>query len=37
MKRFGSLKAIREASLEDLQQVSGISAAVAEQIKTTLG
>ena len=37
MKRFGSLKAIREATVEQLQEVQGVSAAVAEQIKSTLG
>lgn len=36
LKKFGSLKAIREASLEDLQQTPGISAPVAAQIKSVL-
>jgi len=36
LKKFGSVKAIREASLQDLQGVPGITAALAAQIKSTL-
>ncbi|MGI9254568.1 MAG: excinuclease ABC subunit UvrC [Thermomicrobiales bacterium] len=36
IKRFGSVKAIREASEAELQSVPGISAALAAQIKTGL-
>jgi excinuclease ABC subunit C len=36
MKRFGSLKAIQEAAVEDLLTVPGINRAVAEQIKASL-
>jgi excinuclease ABC subunit C len=36
IKRFGSVKAIREASEDELRTVPGISAALAAQIKTGL-
>ena len=36
IRRFGSLKAIREAGTEDLITVPGITRAVAEQIKAAL-
>jgi excinuclease ABC subunit C len=36
MKKFGSVKAIREASIDELQAVPGITATVAEQIKAAL-
>ncbi len=36
MRKFGSLKNIREASVEDLLQVDGINRSVAEAIKATL-
>ena len=36
MKHFGSVDAIREASVDDLLAVSGINRAVAEKIKTEL-
>jgi excinuclease ABC subunit C len=37
LKAFGSLKGIREASIEDLARVEGINVTLAEQIKSTLG
>jgi excinuclease ABC subunit C len=36
LKTFGSLKKIREASVEELCAVEGIGPALAEQIKTEL-
>jgi excinuclease ABC subunit C len=36
MRKFGSVKAIREASVEDLLQVEGINRSVAESIKASL-
>ncbi len=36
LKKFGSVKAIREASVEELLAVPGITAAVAAQIKSAL-
>lgn len=36
MRKFGSLKAIREASVEELLQVDGINRSVAESIKASL-
>jgi excinuclease ABC subunit C len=37
LRQFGSLQRIREASIDDLRQVPGISAALAAEIKHTLG
>jgi excinuclease ABC subunit C len=37
LKTFGSLKGIREASIEELTRVEGINQALAEQIKSTIG
>ncbi|MGC4190866.1 MAG: excinuclease ABC subunit UvrC [Thermomicrobiales bacterium] len=37
IRHFGSVKAIREASVEDLLAVEGVNRQVAEQIKATLG
>ena len=36
LARFGSLEAIRQASLEDLTAVPGIARSVAEQVKSSL-
>jgi excinuclease ABC subunit C len=36
LKEFGSVRSIREASIDQLTAVSGISAALAQQIKTNL-
>lgn len=36
IRAFGSVKAIREASIEELTAVEGVNAQVAEQIKATL-
>ena len=36
LQHFGSLEAIRQASLEDLTAVPGITRGVAEQVKSTL-
>jgi excinuclease ABC subunit C len=36
MRKFGSLKAIREASVEELAQVDGVNRSVAESIKANL-
>jgi excinuclease ABC subunit C len=37
LKTFGSLKGIREASIEELTRVEGINQALAEQIKSAIG
>ncbi|MGB3328984.1 MAG: helix-hairpin-helix domain-containing protein, partial [Thermomicrobiales bacterium] len=37
IRHFGSVKAIREATVEDLLGVEGVTRQVAEQIKATLG
>ena len=37
LKAFGSLKGIREASIEDLAKVEGVNQTLAEQIKSSLG
>ncbi len=37
LRTFGSVKKIREASVDDLSRVDGIGPALAEQIKTELG
>jgi excinuclease ABC subunit C len=36
IKQFGSVKAIKDASVEQLEQVPGITSAIAAQIKSTL-
>ena len=36
IRKFGSVKAIREASISDLAKVEGISTKLAEQIKASL-
>jgi excinuclease ABC subunit C len=36
LKKFGSVKAIREASVQDLQGVPGITPTLAAQIKSAL-
>jgi len=36
LKAMGSVKAIREASIDDLAKIDGISPALAEQIKAAL-
>jgi excinuclease UvrABC nuclease subunit len=36
IKQFGSLQAIREASVDDLTAVKGITPALAEQIKAAV-
>jgi excinuclease UvrABC nuclease subunit len=37
LKAFGSVKGIREASIDEIIRVDGISRALAEQIKSSLG
>jgi excinuclease ABC subunit C len=37
LKRFGNVARLKEASLEELQEVPGISAVLAELIRTSLG
>ena len=37
IRHFGSVKAIREASIDELTSVDGVNRQVAEQIKATLG